>query len=230
MIRASGIKGMEIPTRAETLKATLFADDTTTYLAEDDDFEVLQEVLDTWCTAARARFNIAKTEIIPVGTQRYRSEAAKEYAETGRWKAYPVGARVAADGEPVRVLGAFIGNKLEPRGVWSAKLEKVRGVMERWKKGKATLVGKKHGAQMTLGGMTQFMADVQRMPQDVMKRFEKLLREYVWDDKKHIPIAADTLQKSRENGGIDMLDLEARSEAIDIIWLRDYMKTGEDRP
>ncbi|KAH9847173.1 hypothetical protein C2E23DRAFT_706940, partial [Lenzites betulinus] len=230
MIRSAGIKGLKVPGREEPLKATLFADDTTTYLAEGDDFGVVQEVLDTWCEAARARFNIKKTEIIPIGTETYRRKAVEEWNRTGRWAAFPAGARVAADGEPVRILGAFIGNKLNHGTVWSAKLEKVRMVLERWKKGRATLIGKKHAVQMMLGGMTQFMNDVQRMPPSVTKRFEKLMRDYVWDDKKHVPIATETLIRDVEKGGIGLLDLEARNEAIEVVWLRDYMTSGEGRP
>ncbi|EIW58329.1 uncharacterized protein TRAVEDRAFT_100218, partial [Trametes versicolor FP-101664 SS1] len=72
MIRNSPLKGMNIPTSGSALKATLFADDTTVYLSEEDDFQVLQSVLDTWCSAAKARFNIGKTEIIPLGSREFR--------------------------------------------------------------------------------------------------------------------------------------------------------------
>ena len=67
MIRKSPIGGINIPGRTEPLKATLFADDTSVYLNEHDDFTHLQEALDTWCAAAKARFNIKKTELIPFG-------------------------------------------------------------------------------------------------------------------------------------------------------------------
>ncbi|KAL1751422.1 hypothetical protein FB107DRAFT_222095, partial [Schizophyllum commune] len=46
--------------------------DTTVYLTEEDDFSVLQRVLDKWCIASKARFNVGKTEIIPIGNKRYR--------------------------------------------------------------------------------------------------------------------------------------------------------------
>ncbi|KAI9056416.1 hypothetical protein FKP32DRAFT_1549724, partial [Trametes sanguinea] len=72
MIRKSNIKGMNIPNLREALKATLFADDTTAFLCEDDDFQDLQKILDTWCGAAKARFNIKKTEVIPIGTEEFR--------------------------------------------------------------------------------------------------------------------------------------------------------------
>ncbi|KAL1943280.1 hypothetical protein VTO73DRAFT_4355 [Trametes versicolor] len=230
MIRDSPIQGINVPKCATALKATLFADDTTVYLAATDDFRELQNVLDTWCSAAKAKFNISKTEIIPIGTKEYRTEMAGTYQRTGKWENYPEGVHVAGDGEAVRILGAFMGNNVDQCGVWSTKLEKVRAVFERWKYGHSKLPGKKHTVQMMLGGMTQFLTDVQRMPDAVVKRFTKMMRNYVWDDKQHVPIATEHLYLALEEGGLNLLDLEARNDAIDVMWLKAYLNLGEDRP
>lgn len=106
MIRKADIAGIHIPRCCESLKATLFADNTTVYLSAEDDFEALQQVLSVWCGAAKARFNLKKTEIIPIGTPMYRAEVVNTYRDTGKWKNYPENVHVAADGEPVRILGA----------------------------------------------------------------------------------------------------------------------------
>ena len=65
-LRASSLKGYNIPGAAERLIATLFADDTTTFLHKEDSFADLMSILDTWCTASGAKFNKDKTEIIPL--------------------------------------------------------------------------------------------------------------------------------------------------------------------
>ena len=49
----------------------LFADDTTTFLAVDDDFGRLQALLDDWCIALTAKFNVKKTEVIPIGSSEF---------------------------------------------------------------------------------------------------------------------------------------------------------------
>ncbi|OJT08964.1 Transposon TX1 uncharacterized 149 kDa protein [Trametes pubescens] len=230
MIRNSPLEGLSIPTSGEALKATLFADDTTVYLSEGDDFQILQNILDTWCSAAKARFNIGKTEIIPLGSKNHRRMVINEYERTGKWQNYPTNAHVAKDGEAVRILGAFMGNGVDQCEVWTPKIEKVQAVLERWKMGHATVVGKAQAVQMMLGGMTQFMTDVQRMPTLVVKRLNKLIRNYVWDDKPHVPIATDHLYLTTGEGGIGLLDLEARNEAIDLMWLKEYLRYGNDRP
>ncbi|OJT03797.1 Transposon TX1 uncharacterized 149 kDa protein, partial [Trametes pubescens] len=229
MIRASNLRGFEIPKSVTALKATLFADDTTVYLAEEDDFQTLQDILDTWCSAAKAKFNIVKTEIIPIGTKEYRVAMAETYAATGKWKNYPQGIHVAREGEAVRILGAFFGNGVEQAGVWTTKLAKIEGAMNRWKKGSVTVNGKKQVVQMVVASMSQFMANVQRMPEHVTKRLTKLIRNYIWDDKHIVPVSMDRLCMPYEAGGLNLLDLEARNEAIDVMWLRAYLNMGAKR-
>ncbi len=237
MIRKSDIEGFAIPKCDEVLKAVLFADDTTVYLSHRDDFATLQTVLDTWCSAAKARFNISKTEVIPIGEKTYRDEMAETYRVTGAWKNYPRGVRVARHGEAVRILGAFFGNGVDQLNVWTLVLNKIVAMrkplmhaLARWKRGHATLQGKRHVVQMIIGGMTQFMTMVQRMPAEIVTRLTKLIRDYLWDDRHSPPVAMEHVCLPVEHGGLGILDLDARSDAIDIMWLKTYLDFSEDRP
>ncbi len=237
MIRKSDIEGFDIPRCGETLKAVLFADDTTVYLSSRDDFSMLQCVLDTWCSAAKARFNMGKTEIIPIGNPDFREEMAATYRHTGAWKNYPKGVHMAQEGEAVRILGAFFGNGISQVNIWTVVLTKIVAMrkplmhaIERWKAGHATLQGKRHVVQMIIGGMTQFFTTVQRMPDIIATRLTKIMREYLWDDRHNTPVSMEHVCLPVELGGLGMLDLEARSEAIDIMWLKAYLDFSENRP
>lgn len=44
------------------------------------------------------------------------------------------------------------------------------------------------------------------------------------------PIALKCLQRPQKEGGIDLLDLEAWSLAIEITWLKKYLDTTKPRP
>ncbi|KAE9395179.1 hypothetical protein BT96DRAFT_1044975, partial [Gymnopus androsaceus JB14] len=50
----------------------LFADDTSAFLDATDNLEDLQKILDKWCLASGAKFNLGKTNIIPIGTEEFR--------------------------------------------------------------------------------------------------------------------------------------------------------------
>ncbi len=237
MIRNSAIKGFSIPRCNETLKAVLFADDTTVYLSCRDDFKTLQEVLDTWCSAAKARFNMSKTEIIPLGSPAFRKEMAETYERTGGWENYPRGVHVAQDGEAVRILGAFFGNGLNRVDVWSLVLTKIVAmrkplmeVMARWRNGHATIHGKKHVIQMIVGGMTQYLTTVQRMPDSVVMRLNKIMRGYLWEERHNSPVGMDHIQLPIGMGGLGIADLKSRNEAIDVMWLKSYMDMSANRP
>ena len=67
MLRLSSPKGFEIPGVERKLITTLFADNTTVFLSKFDKFSALELILDKWCIASGARFNVSKTEIIPIG-------------------------------------------------------------------------------------------------------------------------------------------------------------------
>ena len=72
-IRADpNIKGIVIPGIENAIKITLFADDTNLFLSKDDRLDHIQRILDKWCKASGARFNIEKTEIIPIGKKSHR--------------------------------------------------------------------------------------------------------------------------------------------------------------
>ncbi|PPQ85541.1 hypothetical protein CVT25_006781 [Psilocybe cyanescens] len=77
MRQSPKLKGLKIPGLKEKLIVNLFADDTTVFLNNADKFEDLQAILDKWCTASTARFNIGKTEIIPLGSDEYRTQEHK---------------------------------------------------------------------------------------------------------------------------------------------------------
>ncbi|KAJ6554397.1 hypothetical protein B0H19DRAFT_852533, partial [Mycena capillaripes] len=70
MLRNSNLKGYKVPNLREKLVTTLFADDTTVYLFEQDSYEELEAIL--WCRASSAKFNSGKTEVIPIGSPEYR--------------------------------------------------------------------------------------------------------------------------------------------------------------
>ena len=106
MLRESNLEGLHIKGVVERNIATLFADDTTVYLSENDKFSDLQDILQKWCCASKAKFNVQKTEIIPVGSCTYRAGVMASRRLNGAHPTIPPQIHIAKDGEPVRVLGA----------------------------------------------------------------------------------------------------------------------------
>ena len=67
--RDPNLSGIAIPGLAQNIKITMFADDTTLFLSKHDKLDDAQATLNRWCKVSGAKFNVDKTEIIPIGTE-----------------------------------------------------------------------------------------------------------------------------------------------------------------
>ncbi len=229
-LRKSTLKGMEIAGDVEKLVAALFADDTTVYLSESDNFEDLQTILDKWCRAARARFNVEKTDILPVGTPEFRSELAERRSQTTLGESIPASVRIVKDGELIRSLGAWIGNRCDNDVPWMNMIRTVEKNLAFWSRRRPTLNGRKLIIGMEVGGRTQFLAKAHPMSENVEKRLETIVSMFMSNGERRPRVGKDTLYLPISQGGLNLLDVKARNEAIDVIALKEYLLTRQVRP
>jgi hypothetical protein len=173
-LRKSDLEGPQIPGAQERLIATLFADDTLVYLNWTDDFKKLIEILEEWCTASGAKFNINKTEVIAIGKEDYWDKVRKSRCVNGEnGGKIPPHVKIAAESEPIRTLGAWVGNNLVQVDMWARTLEKIDAALDQWDLGHPTMEGCRLIVLMVVGGMTQYLTKVQGMPKDIKERLEK---------------------------------------------------------
>jgi Reverse transcriptase (RNA-dependent DNA polymerase) len=73
MIWASpDLKGITLSGLNEPIKTNIFVDDMNLYLSKEDHFDNAQKILTEWCQVSGTKFNIDKTEIIPIGSKTHR--------------------------------------------------------------------------------------------------------------------------------------------------------------
>ena len=231
-MRASNLSGFEIPGAARRQIASLFADDTSTFLSSTDKWSDLWAIINRWCTGSRARFNRDKTEVIPIGSAEYRAQVLETRSIDGQRNqaSIPENVHIAGDGESVRVLGAWIGNKVDQAATWAPILQKTEAFLDRWGRCHPTLSGRKNIIQMGPGGITQYLTMVQGMPKTVEHSLNAMIRKFLWKGVRTPPVSLDTLCLPVEEGGIGLLDLEARNEAIELTWTKRYLDLSPQRP
>ncbi|EKM75934.1 hypothetical protein AGABI1DRAFT_15016, partial [Agaricus bisporus var. burnettii JB137-S8] len=179
LIRDSDLRGAKIPNLHQNLKVLMFADDTTVFLHKNDKYEDLLKILDMWCIASGAKFNITKTEIIPLGSPNYRN-LFLETRKLASWhNPIPEGTRITREGERVRILGAWIGNGNTDDKPWDNIQSKVSESLERWSRTKPGTEGRRHAIQMTVHGMTQYLTMAQGMPDKFEHKFTKLASAFL---------------------------------------------------
>jgi hypothetical protein len=227
MLRNSNLEGYRIPGTTKKLITSLFADDTTVYLAKDK-FSDLQNIKE-WCTASSAKFNIAKTEVIPIGTPEYRILVTQTRKTHKTHEAIPDNIHIAGEREPVRILGVWVGN-IDPNEQWTRVLEKIETALDQWSKSHPTMEGRKLIIQMIIRGMTQYLIKAQGMPPEIEKRLSKRIRTFMWDHEGTPPISTTTMNLPQTKGGRKLLNIEARNKAIHLTWLKSYLQMGHNRP
>lgn len=229
-LRQSNLKGINVPKQTERLIATFFADDTTVYLSKEDDFGDLEIILQDWCLASGAKFNINKTEIIPIGTPEYRDLLRQRRFLNGEdGNVIPEHIKIACEGEAIRSLGALIGNGICQVEPWTRVLEKIDRSLARWEKSMPTMEGRRLIISMIIGGMTQYLTKVQGMPKEIEARLEKRIKKFLWAEKDFVRVNKETVDAPIENGGRQVLDIVTRNEAIMVTWLQSYLNFTEDR-
>ncbi|KAJ3918041.1 hypothetical protein F5877DRAFT_43399, partial [Lentinula edodes] len=174
LLRKSNLKGYQIPGYAERLIATFFTDNPTVYLSKEDDFGELQLILDEWCTASGARFNINKTEIIPIGSPDHQENMRQTWLMNGEdGSQTPDHIKIAQESEAIWTLGALIRNGISQVEPSTKVIEKIDQSLARWDRSKPTMEGQHLIISMIVGGMTQYLTKVQGMLKEVEIKLTK---------------------------------------------------------
>lgn len=230
MLRNSKLKGFKINGTEDPVKVTLFADDTIVYMRQDDDFRELNKVLDRFCEASTAKFNLEKTEFLPIGTKEHRQEVIKER----RLNKLPgnqieAGMTIIEDGTSMRTLGAWIGNETNQEPQWNKIMEEQEKRMDLWGKMNLSLKGKELILKAIVQSKAIFLATVNGISNRRAEEMNKKMRRFLWSGKKGaINWTRATLP--REDGGLNVPDMKARIDAINIMWLKKMASPPNERP
>ena len=206
-VRKSKLKGLQINENVKRLIISLFADNTLIYMAEDDDLEELKKIIMTFCQASTARFNLEKTEYLPVGNKTFRQNVI-EARKFGNNK-IEVGVKIIKEGEAMRMLGAWVGNETNTEHQWNEILTKQENVIKAWSKTNMSLKGKELILKALIQSKAMFMATVNGMPTAVEERMKKLFKDFLWDNKKRGLTAWNQVIAPREQGRLAIPDIRS---------------------
>ncbi|KAI6032278.1 hypothetical protein BKA83DRAFT_4001676, partial [Pisolithus microcarpus] len=70
-----------------------------------------------------------------------------------------------------------------------------------------------------------YLATINNMPQSIEIEMSSLIKSFLWNNKKHGLIEKSYTYAPINKGGLNMPNLQARLEAIKIVWLKTYLKT-----
>jgi hypothetical protein len=68
------------------------------------------------------------------------------------------------------------------------------------------------------------------MPHHIKQALKKMSRDFIWSNDSSPRIKMDTLHCLIDKGGLGLLDINARNEAIEIMWLKAYLNLTTSCP
>ncbi len=205
MIRQSKLKGLKIKGEAERLITTLFADDTLVYMNKKDNIKKLYKIREIFCTASTVKFNIEKTEILPMGKKEYRKKVIDTRKLNDKQTTpFEESVRIVKDGETMKTLEAWIGNKSTVDSQWNTILEKQKKVIDVWQKSRPSYKGKEMISKALVMSLGNFFATVNGMPEWVQLKMQKQIANFLWDDRKKGYLPWKKIIAPRKRGGLNM--------------------------
>jgi hypothetical protein len=169
--------------------------------------------------------------MIPIGNIAHRDRVrANRFVNGLEGTLIPEHIKIATEGEPIRTLGAWVGNGVEQVDTWSRTIQKIDAALDQWELGHPSMEGRRLILMMVVGGMTQYLATVQGMPEEVEECLDRKIRSFLWADKSQATVNKETVHAPLDVGGKNLLDIIAQNEAIAVTWLKTYLSFGPDRP
>ena len=151
----------------------LFADDTIIFCeARKEHLTHLGWILAWFEAASGLRINLAKSELIPVGEIDNIEEMAVE-----------LGCRVGS--LPVKYLGLPLGARHKALSMWDGVEERMRR-LALWKRQYLSKGGRITLIKSTLASIPIYQMSIFRMPKSVVKRLEKLQRDFLWGGEARV--------------------------------------------
>ena len=129
---------------------------------------------------------------------------------------------IAWTNEPINVLGIWIchDEEMSIKLNYEPLIDKTKQILESWENWSLSLIGKILVVNTMVASLFVYkMLVLPSPPETVFKRVEQLIQEYLWD-KKRPKIPLDILQRDGTQGGLKLVDLRCRDQALKVSWIQ----------
>ena len=202
------IKGINIDN--VELKFSQYADDATAFLdgSKTSLEETLQE-LDTFANISGLKTNFDKTQVIWIGAKKYSTDAIKT-----RWK-------LSWGTTRFKLLGITFDVDLDKMiGInYMDKIAQIKNSIKMWRRRFLTPLGKITVIKsLLLPKITHLLISLPNPDTEVLNIISSIFYDFLWTGRAKIK--QSVIVKQYFEGGLNMINLNAFSQALKITWLR----------
>ena len=169
-------------------------------------------------------------EIIPIGSEAHQHQITTRKINQNDCTPLNDRIKIAHDGDAIRSLEVWIGNNINLKAPWEPILDNIDKLLKFWRKSNPTLTGHKLIIQAVISSCTQFLMKAQEMPMKVEKALNKMAKDFIWEGCTVLQIAMGNLHQQIEEGGLNLLNIKAQNDAIEIMWIKTYLDLSPTHP
>ena len=180
---------------------------------EEESISKIIEIIENYKNHSGFTLSYEKTDLFRIGS--LKESEAKLYTRN----------QIAWTNDPINVLGITVGHTEESIHLnYEGVIRKAIAVLQSWKQRSLSLLGKVCVVNTLVASLFVYKMQVlPRIPEKFVTQMYSAISAFLWNDRK-AKIGLSTLQLSKKHGGLNLIDLRARDDAMKISWIYYILK------
>ena len=200
-------------------KINMMADDTTLFLHDINSLKFAIEDFLMFQKCSGLKLNLDKTEIIPIGAlEGSNPKIAKSLN------------KIKIKNGPFKALGIWF-SYIEEEVLelnFTARIKKMEQLCNIWRTRCLSLKGKIAIIRSILLPQVQFLFSMLYVPEKIIKKIDQILLTFLWDNKP-AKVKKSTIIAPIDQGGLNMVDVNAVNKAAKIGWIRRIIENNNPK-
>ena len=206
----AGIEGIKIGDTE--IKVIQMADDTTSFLRNEESLEEIVNTLEKFKTFAGLKLNLSKSEIMWLGKQRHSNKS-------------PCGIKCV---KGTKALGIFFSYEIKEmvEKNFNQKIKELKSLLALWGQRDLSIIGRILVFKSLAMSKVIYQCNNLETPDEIIKQLNTLAFDFVWQNKPN-KVKRNTIISDYEHGGLRMLDVESFISAQKVMWVKRLIKPGQ---
>ena len=192
-----GLEGIRIP-GSKRIKVSAYADDLVLFCNSDYEIQQSFEFFEKVARITGSQLNREKTEILNISTRSVRADF-KQFLRS-----------------EIKICGVIFSNssykEIAERNVF-LKRERIEKKLDKLKSLRVSLIGKVLLVNSVVHSQLYFLSGVYLPPKKHLEEIRRLSFRFIWEEKREV-IKRQTIETSKDCGGIGLNNLSARCKAL----------------
>jgi hypothetical protein len=193
-------------------KSQGYADDTLLLVNNNNELNEFLNEIKTYCNITGAKVNENKSKMLLIG----------------KWADIPNNVIVTNAENGLKYLGAKISFPID-KSYWEKIKNNIDIALRRWKYCPLSLFGKKIIVETLALSKLWYLASIYFIPHEILKIIESIVSKFYKGTRKKNPIQIKRLTVPKDKGGLDFLDIRAKSTALTAKWIVKYLVQKQNK-